>query len=185
MFKFPTDVLHNIYAYDSTYKEIYDKAMEELIPKEIKILDVFFEKNYMILDRYSENRFKIYNFNESEFGIITVLTEEEAIEKVKENIQTNIEYHDSEFLSIHTGLSTQAIKILKHHSNKLNLNAELKNIIKNMETFVSDIIKKDGLYNYLSVIYDVDAINCNNEVWYIVFDALSWYEHMDGFVMTY
>jgi hypothetical protein len=98
---------------------------------------------------------------EAEGGDWLVLTDEEADERVKEQLKETLWAFRAEFIASHTrnGLSDECIKALKKMQGELceSANPIVEALIEDLDAFYADAMRSDGRGHFLSS-YDGEEI---------------------------
>ena len=121
-------------------------------------------------DEYEEIEETQYGDNLFEFGHgeYLVLTDEEADQAVRENIEESVWAFNTSFLSCHVknGISVDVINLLQEKCE--DGSEAIKSLIKDFDHFVDDAVGTDGRGHFLSH-YDGDEheVNIEGEYFYI------------------
>lgn len=78
-----------------------------------------------------------------------VLTNEEADDAIRENIESSVWLFNPSFLAAHSCLSERVITILQESMHD-DSNGEIKDTIEDFDNFVEDAILSDGRGHFLS-----------------------------------
>tara|TARA_R110002110_G_C12883822_1_gene663087 strand:+ start:16 stop:471 length:456 start_codon:yes stop_codon:yes gene_type:complete len=99
-------------------------------------------------------------------GDYLVLTDEEADEAVRENIDGMVWAFNPSFLSAHIGLDERPIKAIQEMCEEAN--EPLKAMIKDFDYFVEDAVRADGRGHFLaSYDHEENEITFNGITYYI------------------
>ena len=94
-----------------------------------------------------------------------VLTDEEADEAVRENIEEMLWAFNPSFLSAHTGVEEEVFVALADRCESNN--ESFKRMIKDFDDFVDDAVSSDGRGHFLDVNLEENEITFNGITYYI------------------